>query len=206
MRSRRASHTRAVEKAPPLGARLIGYAKVSTRDQNPQAQIDALLEAGVHPDNLHHEHASGVARKRPALNNALLDARSGDTFIVWKLDRMGRSVREVLQRLADLDERGIYFKSLSNGIDTSSPTGRAIGNLLITLLAAIAEFERELTRERTIHGVKRYRERGGKHGAPRQFTDDKVQRAQKMRDKGKKWADIARHFGVTTFTVKRYVK
>lgn len=110
----------------PLGKnRIIGYARVSTVEQNLQMQIDALLRAGVHPDNLHVEKVSSVSARRPKLELALMDARDGDTFLVWKLDRFGRNVVDIYTKVEDLQKRGVTFKSLMDHFDTSTALGKA---------------------------------------------------------------------------------
>jgi DNA invertase Pin-like site-specific DNA recombinase len=181
--------------------RLVGYARVSTDDQSLDLQIEALTRAGVQPDNIHSETRSGISVKRPALEAALLDCREGDTLVVWKFDRMGRSMRDLLNQLHDLERRKIGFRSLTEGVDTTTPVGR----FTVHLLGALAQFERDLIVERTRAGMRVHMAKGGKIGAPRQFTDDKVKEARKMKREGASYAAIANHFGFTTFTVKRYI-
>jgi DNA invertase Pin-like site-specific DNA recombinase len=133
----------------------IGYARVSTRDQNPEGQTDVLEAAGC--DKIFVEHASGTLAKRPALTDALSYLRDGDTLVVTKLDRLGRSVRNLKHVADELQQRGIGLKALSQGIDTTTPGGR----LFFHMLAAIAEFEHDLIVERTHDGL-RLRTRSGK--------------------------------------------
>src|SRR5262249_41594749 len=121
--------------ALPEGPRLIGYARVSTADQSVEMQLEALRKAGGHPDNLYHEQISGVAQRRPRLDLAFKDAREGDTFVVWKLDRMGRSLLDLLDRLKRLETRGIHFRSITEGIDTTTPGGR----LIMHVMGALAQ-------------------------------------------------------------------
>jgi DNA invertase Pin-like site-specific DNA recombinase len=139
----------------------IGLARVSTRDQNPQLQIDALNKAGCWP--IYEEKVSGVSKKRPVRDEVLQQLKPDDTLTVWKLDRLGRSVSELLDIIGDLADRGVRFRCLTQPIDTSSPTGR----LFLTFLAGFAEFERELMRERVIAGKERMKAEG-KHpgGSP----------------------------------------
>jgi DNA invertase Pin-like site-specific DNA recombinase len=132
----------------------VGYARVSTRDQNPQLQLDALERAGCWP--IYQEHASGVAADRPVRDEALAQLQRGDTLTVWKLDRLGRSVTELLAIISDLEARGIRFRCLTQPIDTSTAAGR----MFLTFLAGFAEFERELIRERTLAGKARQRAEG----------------------------------------------
>lgn len=177
--------------------RLIGYARVSTQDQNLDLQIDALLKAGVARNNIHAEKVSGVSTKRPALDLALKDARRGDTLVVWKLDRFGRSTLDLLRRIEDLEKRGIGFKSITDSIDTTTPAGR----MLLNVTASMAQFERETARERSIAGLKAHIERGGKVGAPRALSPEKVKQGKAWRAKGMSVREIARRFNVTTQTI-----
>ena len=169
---------------------LIGYACVSTADQDPQMQVQALLKAGCHPDHIHQETASGVKKQRPMLERALKDAREGDTFVVWKLDRMGRSLLDLLAKLADLEARGIAFKSITEGIDTSTPGGR----LIMHVMASLAQFERDLIVERTRAGIRAKKERGERHGGAPTF-DHEVAR-QGFRD-GLDGVAVAKLVGVS---------
>jgi DNA invertase Pin-like site-specific DNA recombinase len=141
----------------------IGYARVSTRDQNPRLQIDALERAGCWP--IVEEKVSGVAKKRPVRDEALRQLGPGDTLTVWKLDRLGRSVSELLDIVRDLEARGVRFRCLTQPVDTSSASGR----MFLTLLAAFAEFERELNRERVTAGKARMIAEGKHPGGPSMF-------------------------------------
>lgn len=156
--------------------RLIGYARVSTRDQSLGMQIDALKRAGVDSDNIHTDTVSGVSARRPGLERALKDCRPGDTLVVWRLDRFGRSLRDVLNRLEVMQRQGVGFKSLTEGIDLLTPIGR----MLVAVLGSIAQFERDLIAERTKTGVRKAMADGKKIGAKR-LLDDAV-RVQFMRD------------------------
>lgn len=182
-------HNQPPEPIEPTGY-MIGYARVSTPDQDPQMQIDALMRAGCLPDHIHVETASGVKQKRPMLERALKDARRGDTFVVYKLDRFGRNLLDLITKLQALDKRGIRFRSLTEGIDTST----AIGRLLMHIIGALAEFERELIKERTEHGVRAKIERGGYHGGKPTFDHEK---ARKLFRQGKDGIEVARAVGVT---------
>jgi DNA invertase Pin-like site-specific DNA recombinase len=144
----------------------VGLARVSTRDQNPQLQIDALERAGCKP--IYEEKVSGVSLERPVRDQILAELQPGDTLTVWKLDRLGRSVTELRQIVEDLERRGVGFRCLTQPIDTSSPTGR----LFLTQLAAFAEFERELMKERVLAGKERQRAEGRPMGPlPFGWTD-----------------------------------
>lgn len=190
-------HKQAPAPAKLAEGRLIGYARVSTQDQNLDMQVDALLKAGVDRDNLHAEKVSGVSTKRPALDMALRDARPGDTLVVWKLDRFGRSTLDLLRKIEDLEKRGIGFKSITDSIDTTTPAGR----MLLNVTASMAQFERETSRERSIAGLKAHIARGGKVGAPRVLSPEKVKQGRAWRASGVSVREIARRFGVTTQTI-----
>jgi DNA invertase Pin-like site-specific DNA recombinase len=182
--------------------RLIGYARVSTAEQSLDLQTDALARAGVEPDNLHVEKVSGVASKRQGLDAALMDARAGDTFVVWKLDRVARSLRDLLDRIETLERRGVRFRSLTENIDTQTASGR----LLVSVIGALAQFERDLIVERTKAGVRAYRDRGGKLGAPRALTDAQIREARRMMRDGRSVAVVAKHFGVVPMTIYKWAK
>ena len=141
----------------------IGYARVSTRDQNPQLQLNALEQAGCWP--IFEERVSGVSKKRPVRDQALVQLKAGDTLTVWKLDRLGRSVAELLAIVQDLEQRRIRFRCLTQPIDTSTAAGR----MFLTFLAAFAEFERELIKERVLAGKARMKAEGKHPGGPALF-------------------------------------
>lgn len=185
---------------PADGTRLIGYARVSTAEQNLAMQLDALSKAGVLDDNLYSEHISGVAQRRPQLEMAISDAREGDTFIVWKLDRMGRSLLDLLDKLKRLADGQVKFKSLTEGIDTSTPGGR----LILHVMGSLAQFERDLVVERTRAGVKRHIEAGGKIGAERILTPDKLAKIHKRLAKGESVRSVADAFDVSTQAIYHY--
>lgn len=179
----------AIDDQEPVGY-LIGYARVSTGDQDPQMQIDALSKAGCDPMHIHVETVSGVKKQRPMLERALKDCRRGDTFVVWKLDRMGRSLLDLITKLAELERRGIAFRSLTEGIDTATPGGR----LIMHVMASLAQFERDLIVERTRAGIRAKIERGERHGAEPTFDHDAARQAFR---RGLDSAEVARHVGVT---------
>lgn len=169
---------------------LIGYARVSTEDQKLDLQTDALKRAGVDPKHIYVEKISGASKKRPALERAIRELRPGDTLVVWRLDRMGRNLMDLLKRMAWLQEHNIKFRSLTESIDT----GTIMGQLLLHILGAIAQFERQLTQERTNDGIRAHRDRGGKHGAPLKIDLD---RAENMMHTGMIISDVARKMGVS---------
>ncbi len=179
---------------------LIGYARVSTQDQSLDAQVEALKRAGCDPDHIHTDQASGVARKRPGLALLMKDVREGDTVVVWKLDRFGRSVMDLLTRLQKLDAMGVRFRSLTEGIDTTT----AIGRLLLTVLGAIAEFERALISERTARGMQHRKSKGAKFG--REYSLDAAQRREVKEavKRGEKPGQIAKRFGISRGSVYNY--
>jgi DNA invertase Pin-like site-specific DNA recombinase len=153
---------------------LIGYARVSTQDQNPQLQLDALKAAGC--DKVYEEKASGAKRDRPQLAEALKFMRSGDTLVVWKLDRLARSLKQLIETVEHLDTQGIGLRSLTENIDTTT----AGGKLVFHLFGALAEFERSIIRERTIAGLASARARGRIGGRPRSLSDDDLVAARAL--------------------------
>lgn len=140
---------------------IIGYARVSTSDQSLDLQVDALEEARC--EKIFTEKASGAKRERPELDRMLSELRSGDVLVVWKLDRIGRSLKHLVELVVTLRERGIGFKSLQDPIDTSTAQGRLVFNIF----ASLAEFEREMIRERTLAGLGSARARGRVGGRPK---------------------------------------
>lgn len=149
---------------------MIGYARVSTRDQDPELQIRALVEAGVPRENIYYETASGASKRRPQFDAMMKDAREGDTVVFWKLDRLGRSVRQVLDTFARLDAKGAKIRCLTQQIDTST----AMGRLVVTILAAVAEMERELGLERTRAGLARAKAEGRLGGATAKHSHEAI--------------------------------
>lgn len=182
------------------GTRLIGYARVSTDDQDLSAQIAALARAGVLPDNMHKDKASGVSQRRPGLSLAIKDCRPGDTFIVWKLDRLGRDVIEILTRLKWFVDNEIKFKSLTETIDGTTPGGR----FLAAILAANAQYERDVIAQRTTRTMQYLKEQGRTFGRERVLTPEMVRSAQNMRDGGTSVSEIAKQFKVSRGTVRNY--
>lgn len=183
--------------APEPTGRLVGYARVSTQDQSVDMQIDALRRAGVPDDNLWWETKSGVGAKRPRLELALTQCVRGDTFVVYKLDRLGRSLKDLIDKLDDLDRRGIGFKSLNDGIDTTT----AIGRFIFHLLGAVAQFERDLTVERTHDGMKAARRRGVRLGAVSKLSAKDEAKAERWLKAGMKAAEVGRRLGVVRQTI-----
>src|ERR1700683_1817417 len=157
-----------------------GYARVSTDDQNPALQLAALKKAGCQTV-FKDEGLSGATTKRPALRRCLKKLEHGDTLTVWKLDRLGRSLRDLITMLDDLKHRGVKFRSLTEAIDTETPTGRAMWQMI----GVLAELERSLISERTRAGVKDAKRRGVKFGRKVKLRPDRMTHARKLIDQGR---------------------
>ena len=155
---------------------LVGYARVSTDEQNVSPQVDALKKAGC--QRMFQDKGSGAKSERPGLKEALEYLRKGDTLLVWRLDRLGRSLRHLIDTVKALEERGIGFRSLQESIDTTTSGGR----LVFHIFGALAEFERSLIRERTRAGLAAARARGRRGGRPRALRGKKVELAYKLYD------------------------
>ena len=156
----------------------VGYARVSTLDQDPALQLDALTAAGC--GKVFEDRASGARTDRPGLQKALDYAREGDVLIVWKLDRLGRSLPHLIETVSALEKRAVGFRSLTEAIDTTTPGGR----LVFHLFGALGQFERDLIRERTRAGLAAAEARGRKGGRKPVITADKLKRAREIIDKG----------------------
>lgn len=179
----------------------LGYSRVSTSDQSLDPQNDALKAEGC--EQIFSDVASGARTERVELANVVSRLREGDTLVVVKLDRLGRSLKHLIEVVASLEARGIGFKSLSEGIDTTTSGGR----LVFHIFGAIAEFERDLIQERTHAGLRAARARGRKGGRPRKMTDDKIAQAKAMRaDPNITVGKICKALGVSRDTYNRYVK
>ena len=186
---------------------LVGYMRVSKADgsQTTDLQRDALLEAGVHPDQLYDDHASGKKDDRPGLAACLKAVRKGDTLIVWKLDRLGRNLHHLVNTVHDLTARGIGLKVLT-GQGAAIDTTTAAGKLVFGIFAALAEFERELISERTRAGLASARARGRTGGRPFTMTPAKVRLA--MASMGKPETNVGqlcRELGISRQTLYRHV-
>ena len=175
---------------------IIGYARVSTQDQNPELQLDALRGAGC--EQMFHETATGKFRERPELVACLRAMRRGDTLVVWKLDRLARSLKDLVEIVHDLNGRQIGFRSITEAIDTTSSGGR----LVFHIFGALAEFEHSLIRERTVAGLAAARARGRKGGRKPSMTPADARKAAAMlSDPNITKTEVARHFGVTRATL-----
>ena len=178
---------------------LIGYARVSTQDQNLDLQIDALTKAGC--KKIFDDKISGSRSERPGLTQSLETLREGDTLVVWKLDRFGRSVKHLVDLVSTLHKQGVHFKSLTDSIDTSTPSGR----FFFHVMASLAEMERALTVERTRTGLEIARQLGRKGGRKRQMTASKIESAKKLLANGVPPRDIAKNLGVSVPTLYRWI-
>jgi DNA invertase Pin-like site-specific DNA recombinase len=178
---------------------LIGYARVSTQDQNLELQCDALNKAGC--KKIIEDKVSGSRAERPGLSKALEILREGDTLVVWKLDRLGRSVKNLVDLVGELHKQGVQFKSLTDAIDTGTPSGR----FFFHVMASLAQMERELTVERTRAGLEVARQLGRKGGRKRQMTDSKIESAKKLLANGIPPRDVAMNLGVSIPTLYRWI-
>lgn len=180
---------------------LVGYVRVSTLDQEDSLQIDALKQAGC--ERIFRDKASGAKTERPGLQEAVDFLREGDSLVVWRLDRLGRSLKHLLETVALLEERGIGFRSLQEAIDTTTSGGR----LIFHIFGALAEFERNLIRERTIAGLRAARARGRKGGRPRKLNDNKITLAYRLYDEKKHTIkEICQMMGVSKPTLYAYLR
>ena len=179
---------------------LIGYARVSTQDQNPQLQLDALKAAGC--GRVFVERASGAQRERPELRAALGYMRSGDTLVVWKLDRLARSLKQLIETIESLDADKIGFCSLTEAIDTTTAGGR----LVFQIFGALAEFERQVIRERTMAGLVAARAQGRTGGRPPSLRPKDIGAAKALlRDPEITVSEVARRLGVAPSTLYRHL-
>lgn len=180
---------------------LIGYVRVSTSDQNLDLQMDALKTAGC--DKIHKDIASGAKDDRTGLLDVLTYIRKGDTLVVWKLDRLGRSLRHLIDTINQINAQGCYFRSLQENIDTST-TG---GKLIFHIFGALAEFERDIIRDRTKAGLAAARKRGRIGGRPKKMDDKKVALAKSLlADQSNSFNEICEMLKVSKATLYRYLK
>lgn len=174
----------------------IGYARVSTQDQNPELQLDALTSASC--EQIFQEKVSGKSKDRSELATCLKTLRKGDTLVVWRLDRLGRSLTDLVEIVQGLEGRGVGFQSLTESIDTTN----AGGKLVFHVFAALAEFERNLIRERTIAGLAAARARGRKGGRRVKMDKADIRKAAAMLlDPLMTKTEVAKHFGVSRVTL-----
>ncbi len=176
----------------------IGYARVSTQDQHLTIQNELLTEAGC--ERIYQEKVSGAKRARPELQRLLDSLRTGDIVLIWRLDRLARSTRDLLEITETIEKAGAQFKSIAEPwADTTSPTGK----LLMTFFAGLGEFERELIRERTSAGRKHAIERGVKFGRPLRLSEEQKELAYRLLEEGKSTRQVADTFGVHVSTIYR---
>lgn len=178
---------------------LIGYARVSTADQNLALQYDALKAAGC--ERIFEDKISGSRAERVGLNQAMDMLRKGDTLVVWKLDRLGRSVGKLVETVEKLEKQGIDFKSLTDSIDTSTPSGR----FFFHVMASLAQMERELIAERTKAGLEAARLLGRKGGRKRKMSESKLESAKKLLASGIPPKEVAKNLGISVPTLYRWI-
>lgn len=178
---------------------LIGYARVSSQDQNLELQTEALIKVGC--KKVFEDKISGSRAERPGLTKAQEALREGDTLVVWKLDRLGRSVKNLVDLVGELHKQGVQFKSLTDAIDTSTTSGR----FFFHVMASLAEMERELTIERTRAGLEVARQLGRKGGRKREMTESKIKSAKKLLASGVPARDVASNLGISVPTLYRWI-
>lgn len=179
---------------------LIGYARVSTKDQNTDLQINDLKKSGC--EKIFEEKASGAQRDRPQLTAALNYIRKGDTLVVWKLDRLARSLKQLIETIEDLSGRGIGFRSLTENIDTTTPGGK----LIFHLFGSLAEFERGIIRERTKAGLEAARANGKFGGRPIALSAGDLETAKTLLQNPKiTFSEVAKRLGVGVATLYRHL-
>src|SRR3954464_4615719 len=180
---------------------LVGYARISTTDQTLNLQRDALTKAGC--SKIFTDTASGSQAERKGLTEALSYVRAGDTLVVWKLDRLGRSLKDLIERITELNNRHIGFKSITENIDTTTSGGK----LIFHIFGALAEFERDIIRERTNAGLEAARSRGKKGGRPPALSPEKIKLARRLyADKDTSVSEICTMLGISRHTLQRYVR
>ncbi|NQU35614.1 MAG: recombinase family protein [Bacteroidetes bacterium] len=180
---------------------LIGYVRISTTDQNLDLQLDSLKQVGC--EKIYEDQASGAKTDRDGLNGALDLLRKGDTIVVWRLDRLGRSLKHLIEVMNQINDIGCYFKSVQENIDTSSPGGK----LIFHVFGALAEFERDIIRERTKAGLAAAKARGRIGGRPRKMDKKKIGYARTLMDDPKNTVDdVCEILGVSRATLYRYLK
>ena len=180
---------------------LVGYARVSTHDQNLDLQQDALTAAGC--DKIVVDQVSGAKKQRTGLDRVLDTLREGDTLVVWRLDRLGRSLKHLIELVGELEGKGVAFRSLQESIDTTSPGGR----LVFHIFGALAEFERNLIQERTQAGLAAAKARGRKGGRPKSLNAEKRKMAVKLFQEGNHSVqELCRLVGVSKPTLYSYVR
>jgi DNA invertase Pin-like site-specific DNA recombinase len=178
---------------------LIGYARVSTEEQSLDLQLDALKQAGC--QQVFTDRVSAAKTTRSGLSQARSHLREGDALVIWKLDRLGRSVKGLIDLVGELAENGVQFRSLTDGIDTATPSGR----FFFHMMASLAQMERELIAERTKAGLDAARRRGRVIGRKRRMTPGKVKSAKQLLGGGMPPREVAKNLGVSVPTLYRWV-
>ncbi|CDG86695.1 e14 prophage; inversion of adjacent DNA [Xenorhabdus bovienii str. feltiae Florida] len=182
-----------------LSVARVGYVRVSTNDQNSDLQKNALVS--IDCERIFEDKISGKTANRPGLKRALKYLQSGDTLVVWKLDRLGRSVKNLVTLISELHDRGIHFQSLTDSIDTST----AMGRFFFHVMSALAEMERELIVERTNAGLAAAREQGRIGGRPVLFTEEDRQQAARLLDRGHSRKQLSLIYHVSLSTIYKYL-
>ncbi|MBA2710463.1 MAG: recombinase family protein [Tatlockia sp.] len=178
---------------------LVGYARVSTVDQNLDLQLSALKEVGC--EKLYQDQISGTKANRPGLGMALEVLRKNDTLVVWKLDRLGRTVKGLIDLINQLHQKEIHFKSITDNVDTSTPAGR----FFFHVMASLAQMERELMAERTKAGLAAAKAKGRIGGRKRKMTQSKIESAKQLLSSGSLPKDVAQNLGISVPTLYRWV-
>jgi DNA invertase Pin-like site-specific DNA recombinase len=184
---------------------LVGYARVSTEDQSLDLQIDALRRAGVKPDNIHIDTKTGASINRDGLESALEDLRSGDTLIVWRIDRLCRNIRQLYTTLDRVYVKGAAFRSLSESFGFNTMSGK----LVLGVLSLVAEFERQIISSRTTAGMAAVRARRGKGetwGPPVYMTPERIKRVGELLNSGLSGPEVAKKMGISPASVYGYWK
>lgn len=177
----------------------IGYARISTKNQNLNLQIDALKKEGC--EKIYREISNSSKFDRPELSKVIEFLRNGDTLVVWKLDRLGRSVKNLIQFVDNLNSKNISFISLTDSIDTSTPSGK----FFFHIMASLAEMEKELISERTKAGLESAKKLGRRGGRKRAMTDSKLDSAKKLLKNGVSHKEVAKNLGISIPTLYRWI-
>lgn len=178
---------------------LVGYARVSTVDQNLDLQLSALREVGC--EKLYQDQISGTKTNRPGLSMAIEVLRKNDTLVVWKLDRLGRTVKGLIDLVNQLHQKEIHFKSITDNVDTSTPAGR----FFFHVMASLAQMERELLAERTKAGLAAAKSKGRIGGRKRKMTESKIESAKQLLSSGTLPKDVAQNLGISVPTLYRWI-
>jgi DNA invertase Pin-like site-specific DNA recombinase len=178
---------------------LVGYARVSTVDQNLDLQVSALKDVGC--EKIYQDQISGTKTNRPGLDMALEVLRKNDTLVVWKLDRLGRTVKGLIDLVNQLHQKEIHFKSITDNVDTSTPAGR----FFFHVMASLAQMERELIAERTKAGLAAAKAKGRVGGRKRKMTQSKIESAKQLLANGTLPKDVAQNLGISVPTLYRWV-